>query len=224
MLRANIQEQILDWLSDLLGNDYRRAGVQASGAGCINETYEVARKGLASVFIKVGTVSQLEMYEQEAKGLNLLRRCDAIRVPELYGAAELPGCALLAIEFIPLAPLRSAGARAFGSALAQLHAIEAEAFGLDHNNFIGRSHQINDWKSDWWAFYCENRLLPQRKLAQMKGMRGALLQDLDRLIEVIPGALGSYQPRASLLHGDLWSGNMAVDDTGAPVRSGGVLR
>ncbi|MBA57262.1 MAG: hypothetical protein CMK89_22675 [Pseudomonadales bacterium] len=216
MLRGNIQEGILDWLSELLGHDYQRARVEASGAGCINETYEVSRRNSPSVFIKVGSPAQLDMYEKEVKGLELLRQCDSIHVPEVFGTAQLDSCSVLAMEFISLSPLRTAHESRFGAALAQLHGIERNAFGLDHHNFIGRSHQINDWKSDWWEFYCENRLLPQRKLAQMKGMRLPLLKDLDRLIEIIPVAMQRYQPRASLLHGDLWSGNMAVDDTGVP--------
>ena len=216
MLRGNIQDEILDWLSVLLGGDYQRARVEASGAGCINETYQVARKNLPSVFIKVGKPGQLDMFEKEARGLDLLRQCDAIHVPQVYGAAQLNDCALLAIEFISLSPLRAAQESRFGAALAQLHSFEGDSFGLDHHNFIGRTHQINDWKSDWWTFYCENRLLPQRKLAQMKGMRSELLKELDRLIDVVPEAMQSHQPRASLLHGDLWSGNMAMDEAGVP--------
>ncbi|MEE2731684.1 MAG: fructosamine kinase family protein [Pseudomonadota bacterium] len=216
MVRGTIQQDILDWLAERLGHDYTRARVTPSGAGCINETYAVQRTGLPTVFIKVGHSDQWAMYQQEQRGLALLRQCETIRVPEVYGAENLESCALLALEFISLSPLRSAAEPTFGRALAQLHSITANAYGLDHNNFIGRSHQINDWHSDWWTFFCEKRLRPQRMLAQIKGMRSTLLTDLERLMEVVPAVLSDHTPPASLLHGDLWSGNMAVDENGTP--------
>jgi len=216
MLDTRILNELLDWLSDLLGTDYRTAQARPSGAGCINETYEIYSQQLDSVFVKVGPVGQLDMYEKEALGLQLLDQCPAIRVPAVLGAARLQHCSVLAMEFIALAAIKARHEAHFGEALAQLHSMQGKAYGLEHNNYIGRSHQINGWHTDWWVFYAERRLLPQRKLAQAKGMRRALLQDLDRLLGLLPHTLGWYQPPAVLLHGDLWSGNMAVDPSGTP--------
>ena len=36
-------------------------------------------------------------------------------------------------------------------------------------------------------------------------------------MEALPAFFGAYAPRPSLLHGDLWSGNAAADETAAPV-------
>jgi len=217
MLDKQRLNEILEWLSGILGTDYGAARARPSGAGCINATYEVFGRNLDSVFVKVGAVDQLDMYEKEVAGLQLLQLCSAIRVPAVLGCTRLSRCSLLALEFISLSAIRPQYEAPFGDALAQLHSITADAYGLDQNNYIGRTHQINKWQKDWWPFFIECRLLPQRKLAQAKGMRSALLQDLDRLLERIPQQLGRYQPPPSMLHGDLWSGNMAVDESGRPV-------
>ncbi len=216
MLRGATAEAILSWLTECLGPDYHGADIRGSGAGCINDTYEVSKAGLDSVFIKVGAPGQWEMYQVEARGLRLLARCDAVRVPAVLGCTQLMDCAVLALEFIPLRSLRAGHERRFGAALAELHDITADQFGLDHNNYIGRTHQINEPDLDWWHFYRQCRLLPQRKLAQARGMRQGLLQDLDQLLERLPGRLAEHQPRPALVHGDLWSGNMAVDSDGRP--------
>ena len=92
MLDTRILNELLDWLSDLLGTDYRTAQARPSGAGCINETYEIYSQQLDSVFVKVGPVGQLDMYEKEALGLQLLDQCPAIRVPAVLGAARLQHC------------------------------------------------------------------------------------------------------------------------------------
>ncbi|MCP5019465.1 MAG: fructosamine kinase family protein [Ketobacter sp.] len=216
MLRRPEADAILTWLAAELGCDYRTAEIRPSGAGCINATYEAYKPGLDSVFLKVGSIGQLDMYKKESLGLQWLRRCDAVRVPGVYSCAELEQCSVLALEFIPLASVRSTHEAVFGEALAQLHSIKAQAFGLDHNNYIGRTHQINGWHAEWWSFYVDKRLLPQRKLAEAKSMRRALLEQLDRLMALIPGAMKGYAPDPVLLHGDLWSGNMAVDAQGKP--------
>lgn len=217
MLDPQSLNEMLDWLSGMLGTDYGTAQARPSGAGCINETYELYGRNLDSVFVKVGGLDQHDMYRKEVAGLQLLQQGTAIRVPFVFGFARLSRCSVLALEFIELSAIRSQHEARFGKSLAQLHAITASGFGLDQNNYIGRTHQINEWQKDWWSFFIGCRLLPQRKLAQAKGMRSALLQDLDRLLERIPLQLGGYQPQPSLLHGDLWSGNMAVDESGKPV-------
>ena len=50
MLDTRILNELLDWLSDLLGTDYRTAQARPSGAGCINETYEIYSQQLDSVW------------------------------------------------------------------------------------------------------------------------------------------------------------------------------
>jgi len=217
MLKPPLLTQILDSLGEQLQADYSQGRALPSGTGCINETYKISASGRDDLFIKLGPAVHLGMYEQESRGLDLLRQCSAVRVPEIIGCLQLPAAAVLALEYIELSPLRGAGEPRFGEALAHLHQIEGRAFGLDEDNFIGRSHQINGWREDWWDFFCQQRLLPQRRLAQLQGMRTTLLDSLDQLLELIPLRLKDYKPAASLLHGDLWRGNMALDAAGTPV-------
>ncbi len=200
-------------LVDALGGNYERAHIQNHGAGCINDTYQVVGEGLETLFVKAGPSSAKFMFEKEALGLNLLRTCDQIRVPKVVALNDSDACAVLVLEFVQM---QSVG-RCFGSVLAMLHSIQLSQYGLDHNNFIGRTPQINTWKADWWQFFAENRLKPQRRLAQMNGMRPGLLAQLDALIEQVVDMTGQYHPPASLLHGDLWSGNIAADKSGTPV-------
>jgi protein-ribulosamine 3-kinase len=216
MIRTPARELIVSELVSHLGSCYQGVMFRLSGAGCINETYEVYGSGVDSVFLKLGAASQIDMYEKEVLGLGLLAQCKAVRVPNTYFRTTLAEYAVLAMEFISLKPVSAQSQCGFGLALAQLHSVEGNGFGLDHNNYIGRTHQINQWCKDWWEFYALHRLLPQRKLAQLKGMRNAVLQDLDRLIDRLPQAMKGYAPKPSLLHGDLWSGNIAVDDSGQP--------
>ncbi len=214
MLRKPLAEALTDKLVSELGAEYRAVSFRSSGAGCINETYQAYGPRLEPLFLKIGSADYMDMYEKEVKGLMLLQQCEAIRVPQVRFAQQLQNHAVMVMEFVELQPVRGNNARAFGEALAQLHSVTANQFGLDHCNYIGRTPQINRWNENWWDFYCECRLLPQAKLAQAKGLRSSVIKKLHHLIEAAPISMASHQPEASLLHGDLWNGNIAVDATG----------
>ena len=88
-------------------------------------------------------------------------------------------------------------------------------FGFAHSNFIGSTPQVNPWTVDGNQFFAEHRLHYQAKLAQKNG----LLDTYDfRQVEVLCQRLPELVPpqAASLIHGDLWSGNAITDFTGAP--------
>jgi len=104
-----------------------------------------------------------------------------------------------------------------GQELAALHRVQGPAFGWDRDNFIGSLPQANQARSDWAAFWWEQRLQPQLALATGAGMlTGAEARRFAVLPEVLPQLLEAGQAEGpSLLHGDLWSGNVHVTATEA---------
>jgi fructosamine-3-kinase len=105
---------------------------------------------------------------------------------------------------------------ALGQGLAALHRFGAPTFGQGHDNFIGRLPQSNTPHDAWPAFYREERLLPQIRMASDRGLLGAgLVKRLDQLLARLEALVGPPEPPARL-HGDLWGGNLHVDDRGAP--------
>ncbi|MDX1812704.1 MAG: fructosamine kinase family protein, partial [Gammaproteobacteria bacterium] len=54
-------------------------------------------------------------------------------------------------------------------------------------------------------------------LARRNGAGSNILQQGEKLRESLPDFFKNYRPDASLLHGDLWSGNYAFQQTGEPV-------
>ena len=199
------------------GSEYQDLKLRRSGVGCINETWEIYGDNLASLFLKLGRATAHDMYLREMEGLSLLSQAQKIKIPKAYAVESNGDCALLIMEFIPLQPLRVASEVALGEGLAELHSLTSETFGLANDNYIGRSLQPNELCDDWWDFYCNQRLGVQLAMAADNGMRGELQERLKTLIEHIPQFFKFHQPKASLLHGDLWNGNVAADLSGTPV-------
>jgi fructosamine-3-kinase len=155
------------------------------------------------------------MFEAEARGLRWLEEADAIRIPRVIAASD-DGPAFLALELLTPAKRRPEFDEELGRSLAALHAFGAPSFGLDHDNFIGRLAQANAVTDDWGSFYWASRLEPQLRLATDRGLiDSGTRSKFDRLHLLLPDYVGPKEP-PSRLHGDLWGGNLHVDETGQP--------
>jgi fructosamine-3-kinase len=97
-----------------------------------------------------------------------------------------------------------------------MHRCESGRFGWHRDNTIGSTPQINDPSDDWITFYRDHRLGFQYQLAADHGY-GELMPSGQQLMDCLDQFFADYKPRASLLHGDLWSGNYAIDQNGQPV-------
>jgi protein-ribulosamine 3-kinase len=166
-------------------------------------------------FVKTHASSRRAMLEAEADGLRELARPGAIRVPAPVGCDSAGSCAFLVLEWLDF----GGGGRdaALGTALAQLHRTTAEAHGWHRDNTIGTTPQDNARAGDWAAFFRDRRIAPQLALAARNGHGSRLQRAGEQLLAAIPLLLADHAPVASLLHGDLWSGNAARLASGEPV-------
>ena len=191
-----------------------RAAKRLSG-GDINEAFEVTLGTGTSIFVKTHPNPPGGMFEAEARGLRWLAEADAIRIPRVLAVSD-DRPAYLALELLTPAKRRPDFDEALGRSLAALHAFGASSFGLDHDNFIGRLAQSNDVAEDWATFYWVSRLEPQLRLATDRGLIDeATRSSFDGLRRVLPERVGPEES-PSRLHGDLWGGNLHVDETGQP--------
>ncbi len=163
-------------------------------------------------FVKTLRAPHLPMLEAEADGLRELGRAAALRVPAPRACAVAGDRAFLVLEWLDLA----GGGRdaALAMKLAQLHRTTADAYGWRRDNTIGTTPQDNAWTGEWATFFRDRRIAPQLARAARNG--GRLQRDGERLLAVIPRLLAGHAPAASLLHGDLWSGNAARLASGEP--------
>ena len=166
-------------------------------------------------FVKVNRSELLSMFVAEKAGLDAIRHSGTIRVPEVYLAGCEGDLAYLVMEYIELGGRPDADR--FARALAAMHRCFQEQFGFEFDNTIGSTPQINTFNADWIQFWRRQRLEFQLELARKNGFDTRLIDAGNRLAETLGKFFESYQPRPSLLHGDLWSGNQGADEQGNPV-------
>ena len=181
--------------------------------GCISEAWQV-RTTEETVFVKLSKGLLPGMLAAEAEGLHELAKSGAIRVPEVIRLTE----DLLVLEFIPTAinPPTDFWPK-LGQQLANLHAYSRKIHGFHQDNFIGRSPQKNHCNGNWKEFFWQRRLLPQWEMAVQRGIPKTTKLLWHKLEILWPAPLEGSSTQASLLHGDLWSGNVLVSNNGEPV-------
>lgn len=205
----NPPQAVAAWCSEAGYGDI--TGTRPVGGGCINNGARITTSSGQTFFVKQNPSAPRDMFEREMEGLSALADAGALRVPEAY----LAGADFLLLEDLnPGHPTKSYW-EDFGRGLAALHSHTGDRFGFAHDNYLGSTPQPNSWTDDGYVFFGEHRLRFQARLARHKRwLDDHELAQVDAIIRRLP-QLVPVQP-ASLLHGDLWSGNATSGAGGEP--------
>ncbi|MBN8546059.1 MAG: fructosamine kinase family protein [Ignavibacteria bacterium] len=205
----------MNYLSDLTGEDVKF--VRRAGGGCIADFAIYAGASGTQYFVKTYKSESGNLKaEVEAAGLNELAKQSQIRVPKVFACSGNT----LVMEMIKEGRARSNFWENFGRDLYFFHeTVSDSGFGFHEDNFIGDSVQKNTPFMDSWVdFYRDKRLMPQFRIMSQNGYTDKLLATkFDSLLKRLPELIDDKSVKPSLLHGDLWSGNVMVDETGEAV-------
>ena len=130
-------------------------------------------------------------------------------IPKVYAAEDFADGkgSFVIMEFLNLGG--RGDAKSLGRAMAQMHLFDPKTeFGFDCDNTIGATPQPNGWMSNWPEFWREKRMKHQVNLAGDAAIDRVAAKLLPRIPEFFP----DVDPKPSIIHGDLWSGNIGTAD------------
>jgi len=211
---------VIDWqaisalLSERLGEPPLELQAIPIGGGDINQAFRLYN-AKRQFFAKCNRAELLSMFEAEKIGLDEIRRSHSIRVPEVYVTGVAENRAFIVMEFIELSGRPDS--ERLATQLAAMHCRYHRQFGFHCDNTIGSSVQPNPFCDNWVEFWQQHRLGVQLSLGARGSFEAALLDAGARLNDNMGKFFQGYEPRPSLLHGDLWSGNLGSDSAGNPV-------
>ena len=209
-----LQQHIENHIKQATGEPFHITSQQDVGGGCINTSTQVS-DGKRHYFIKTNHRRHAAMFEAEAEGLRAMADTNTIKVPQPICCGEYGEQCYIVMEHLQLG---GRGDNAlFGRQLAAMHRHTSGQFGWHIDNTIGATPQPNHPHHDWVEFWRQHRLGFQLKLAARNGYGGELQRLGERLLADFPALFKNHQPEASLLHGDLWSGNYGALPDGTPV-------
>ncbi|MCC5858388.1 MAG: fructosamine kinase family protein [Ectothiorhodospiraceae bacterium] len=206
--------QIAERIGQATGHPFRGIERTPVAGGSINAAYRLG-DGRRNYFVKLNRPDALSQFQAESDGLRELAAAGAIRVPAAVDCGLAGERAFLVLEWITLHGRGDWAA--LGEGLAHLHECTARRHGWHRDNAIGATPQPNPWTEDWGEFFATQRLGHQLTLAEANGAEPALIDAGRRLQEALPLLFRDHAPSPSLLHGDLWTGNIAFDDGRRPV-------
>lgn len=96
--------------------------------------------------------------------------------------------------------------RSIGAAVRRLHERVSEDYGWPVNYALGTVELDNKTSSDWPGFWAEQRLVSVARVLD-RPWRERVGRLAARMADLLPA-----KPLPSLLHGDLWNGNILVAD------------
>ncbi len=188
--------------------------MQRLGGGDFASSYRADLADGVRIFVKTHDNPPANFFSTEATGLQWLRDTGTVRIPKVLAFSDDPP--LLALEWIEPGhgSYDQNNDQNLGVALARLHRLSFDSFGRPDKRTTGSLGLPNMAQARWAEFYASQRLQPLVKIARE---RGALPEADCSALENIAANLHRAtiaDDSASLLHGDLWSGNRLVDSSG----------
>ena len=165
---------------------------------------------MADTHLKHNTTGYNDALICEAEGLESLAGgldeagVTGIGVPNVYRVDESE----LEITAIPSSGGSDRARETLGDGLARLHALHQKAYGWGRDNYIGLSPQPNRWCDNWGEFFVRDRLGYQVSRIGDSGQRSRFQRVLDEHGSALTDWLNAHCEHPSLLHGDLWNGNV----------------
>ena len=193
--------------------------------GDINKSYALTLNTGERIFMKANAKENAAFFTAEAAGLSAIAVTGAIGTPHILCTGtddgEEVGYSFLLMDFVQSGKTRADYFEVLAQNLAAMHDADASPFvaqteqnrfGFLQDNFIGARSQKNTPTAQWIPFFRDCRLAPQFKAADSyfsNNDRARITKLLDHLDEFL------VEPeKPSLVHGDLWGGNVIPDADG----------
>ena len=226
-------------LVELFGSSVKIVQTDRVSGGDINKAYGLSLNTGDKIFMKANAKENAAFFTAEAAGLNAIKSTKAISTPEILCTGtddgEDVGYSFLLLKFIKSGGKKADYWKTLGTELAAMHKADTSdfikrsggrddksidksnthadsRFGFFQDNFVGARAQKNTPSSSWIDFFRDYRLAPQFRDADSyfssedRKKITKLLDNLDHFL---------IEPDyPSLLHGDLWSGNVMCGPDG----------
>jgi len=161
-------------------------------------------------FVKLAPKHKLNQLVAEVDSLVHLNELNERLVPTAVGVDVSLDKSFLILPWLNFTQPSNDDWFQLGVELATVHKNSSNGqFGWDQDNFIGDTLQPNQWSSNWSTFFAEKRISWQLQLLNEKSVN---FGDIDYLSDVCHDLLCHHKTKPSLVHGDLWHGNVGFVD------------
>ena len=198
-----------------LGETYPKSIEQVHG-GDIHNAWRIEFSN-KKLFLK-RNIRNKKFLEFEKYCLQNLRKYinqENLVIPEVIAYKNIKNIEILLIEWIDM---HNFDQKKLGKGLGELHLKSAESnpkmFGFPVEGFIGTTDQKKGLEDNWIDCFLNLRIIPQ-----LLSLKSRILdkETINKVQDKIKSELLNHKPINSLVHGDLWSGNVGTKKNGKGV-------
>jgi len=136
-------------------------------------------------------------------------------IPEVIAFKNFKNVEILLMEWIDM---QNFDQKNLGKGLGEMHLNSTESnpkiFGYPIEGFIGLTDQKKGWENSWIDCFLNLRIIPQLSILKSNFLDK---ETIHKVKEKIRSELLNHKPINTLIHGDLWSGNVGIDKSGKGV-------
>lgn len=195
---------VSEQISETINYDFICDDIRPVEGGDTHKAFKIS-DGRKRFFVKTNSERFIHNFKCEAAGLEQFRNANIVRCPKPICHGVVENQSFLVLEHITFKEASEHDWYELGQALAKLHQQTQPHYGAENSNFIGPTKQRNGWSDDWPSFFAEHRIGYMLKQLANKSIR---FVDIDQAVDAVKLQLQGHRPKASLLHGDLWVGNV----------------
>ena len=202
-------------ICDELGEAYPKSIERVYG-GDIHSAWQIEFPG-KKLFLKRNNRNK-QFLEFEKYCLQNLRKYvnqQNLVIPEVIAYKNIKNIEILIIEWIDM---QSFDQKKLGKGLGEMHFNSTESnpkmFGYPVEGFIGSTDQQRGWEDNWIDCFLNLRIIPQLSILESNILEKETIKKVKEKIQL---ELLNHKPINTLVHGDLWSGNVGIDKSGKGV-------
>lgn len=212
MARSRAREFVRQGVSEKLAYVLEQLGRPALSrsepltGGCIADVWKLTFTDGSTLVAKIGAPG--DRLDEEGAALTLLGLDGRAPVPTVFHAED----ALLVMSYVVNSgPLTVEVQRHAAEVISTLHMATQARYGFHCDGLIGTMEQPNAWSEKWVPFFVEHRFLfAVDRAVKSGGLKRDEAREAQRFARRLEEILDEpSQP--SLLHGDLWGGNILSD-------------
>ena len=205
MLNLNLQNNILFFKGRAIRNQVSLSN--SFGASCKKVTLDDNSKYVVKELIKSSDAYNSIFYE--GKCLEWMNE----KLPNLFPKVLYLKNNLLVMEFIDHNKIKDKKSEQdLACQLARIHQIKNDRFGFEFDPPIGGLRQPSSFEKSWVDFYRDKRLNMIFELINATNpMPNEINKGIERLLKNLKDLIPD-NPHPSLIHGDLWEGNILLHD------------
>ena len=199
-----------------LGETYPKS-IEPVHGGDIHSAWQIEFSNQKKFFLKRNDRNK-KFLEFEKYCLQNLRKYinqENLVIPEVITYKNIKNIEFLLIEWIDMQNFEQ---KKLGKGLGEMHLKSAESnpklFGFPVEGFIGTIDQKKGWVDNWITCFLNLRIIPQLSILKNNFLDS---ETINKVTEKIKIELLKHEAINTLVHGDLWSGNVGIEKNGKGV-------